>query len=206
MSEPREGRGQGQADGGAGRGAGAAGTVRSHGLRAFVDLGGVDGLLHVSEISFRQAQAQRVREDRRRHRCKNPADRPREQETQSVIEERGVDPWSTPRQNTPSDPITGRVTKLGSSARSRSGRRHRRPAANSEISAADQAPQRRGPRGRHRAAGRAQRRHRGPQDELQPQAGRARSVEDGQREIRDRYGHHRHGDARSISAASSSPG
>jgi ribosomal protein S1 len=92
------------------------GTVRSvTDFGAFVDLGGVDGLLHVSEMSFR--------------RVRNPSeivklgdvldvkilriDRESGKLSLSLRQARGVDPWSdAATRYAPGAAVTGRVTKL----------------------------------------------------------------------------------------------
>lgn len=94
------------------------GTVRSvMDFGAFVDLGGVDGLLHVSEMSFR--------------RVRNPGevvkvgdvldvkilriDRETGKLSLSLKQARGVDPWSDAQMRySVGSPITGRVTKIES--------------------------------------------------------------------------------------------
>ena len=71
------------------------GTVRSvMDFGAFVDLGGVDGLLHVSEMSFRRGvQAERVREGRRRRRREGHQDRPRDRQAEPGLKQAMADPW-----------------------------------------------------------------------------------------------------------------
>ena len=90
--------------------------------------------------------------------------------------------------------ITGRVSKVenfGAFIEVEEGRRRAAAGQRDEL-AADQASQRHREGRRHAAAGRAH-----PsiplqqEDELQPQAGRPRSVEDGERAIRDRHGRER---------------
>jgi ribosomal protein S1 len=94
------------------------GTVRSvMDFGAFVDLGGVDGLLHVSEMSFR--------------RVRNPGeivkvgdvldvkvlkiDRETGKLSLSLKQARGVDPWGDAQERyAVGSPVTGRVTKIES--------------------------------------------------------------------------------------------
>jgi small subunit ribosomal protein S1 len=94
------------------------GTVRSvMDFGAFVDLGGVDGLLHVSEMSFR--------------RVRNPSeivktgdvldvkilkiDRETGKLSLSLKQARGVDPWGDAQvRYSVGSPVTGRVTKIES--------------------------------------------------------------------------------------------
>jgi small subunit ribosomal protein S1 len=94
------------------------GTVRSvTDFGAFVDLGGIDGLLHVSEMSFR--------------RVRNPGeivkvgdvldvkvlkiDRESGKLSLSLKQARGIDPWADAgAKYAPGVPVTGRVTKVES--------------------------------------------------------------------------------------------
>ena len=92
------------------------GTVRAiMDFGAFIDLGGVDGLLHVSELSFRRVRnaAEVVKVGDVLDVKVLKVDREAGKISLSLRQARGVDPWTTVGENyTAGTQLTGRVTKI----------------------------------------------------------------------------------------------
>ncbi len=157
------------------------GTVRSVlDFGAFIDLGGVDGLLHVSEMSFR--------------RVRNPGevvkigdvldvkvlkiDRETGKLSLSLKQVLGTDPWSDAGERySIGSEVTGRVTKLPKLRRvHRSRRRNRRPAADwRDEPPPDQVGRGSRERGRHRSPRSSLGRSSRPANVIQSETGHTRS-------------------------------